>query len=41
MTYGEFKEECKKSELARLFYKLWVDRKVPLYPIIELYNKIR
>lgn len=40
MTYGQFKKECKKSELARLLYNIWLDRKAPLYPIIDLYNKI-
>jgi len=41
MTYGEFKKECLTNNFARYLLQLWAERKIALYPAIELYEKIK
>lgn len=37
MTYGEFKKEAENNDIAKFLLGLWLNRKAPLYPLIELY----
>ena len=40
-TYGEMLKEAKREPLALMLLNLWIDRKIPLYPAIDLYNQIK
>lgn len=41
MTYGEFLKDAKKYGEAAFLLSLWFDGKAPLFPLIDLWQKLK